>query len=159
MFDDGEGFAVEAAARLLTLGYGDVKILQSGLQGWRNADYEVLRDVNAPSKAFGELVESQRDTPSLSAEEVKKLIDAHADIVIVDVRRFDEFQAMSIPTATSVPGAELLLRVGALARPGRGEGSAAQALLGRHSSHTAGKVPGRQPQPPGTSLPFWLGQR
>ena len=36
-------------------------------------------------------------------------------MVIVDARRFDEYATMSIPTATSVPGAELALRVRALA--------------------------------------------
>jgi rhodanese-related sulfurtransferase len=33
----------------------------------------------------------------------------------MDARRFEEFQAMSIPTATSVPGGELVLRAGTLA--------------------------------------------
>jgi rhodanese-related sulfurtransferase len=116
VFDDGEGLAIQAAARLADLGYSDVKLMEGGIQGWRNAGYELFHDVNAPSKAFGELVESQRHTPSLSAQEVKALIDSGADIAIVDVRRFDEFQTMSIPTATSVPGAELVLRIGALAR-------------------------------------------
>jgi rhodanese-related sulfurtransferase len=115
VFDNGEGLAVQAAARLRALGYGDVKLLEDGLQGWRIAGYELFRDVNVPSKAFGELVESKRQTPSLSPEEVKGLIDSRADAVIVDARRFDEFQVMSIPTAISVPGAELVLRVGAVA--------------------------------------------
>ncbi len=115
VFDDGEGLANRATARLTELGYSDVKFLEDGLQGWRNAGYEVFRDVNAPSKAFGELVESERQTPSLSAQEVQSLIDRQADVVILDARRFDEFQEMSIPTAISVPGAELVLRAGALA--------------------------------------------
>ena len=68
VFDNGEGLAARAAARLSALGYTDVKLLQNGLQGWRDAGYEVFRDVNAPSKAFGELVESRRHTPSLSPE-------------------------------------------------------------------------------------------
>lgn len=114
VFDNGEGLANRAAARLTELGYSDVKLLEDGLDGWRNAGYEVFRDVNAPSKAFGELVESERHTPSLSAAEVKSLIDKQADFVIVNVRRFDEFQEMGIPTAISVPGAELVLRTGAL---------------------------------------------
>src|ERR1700722_15100140 len=76
VFDDGEGLATPAVVRLQALGYSDVKLLKDGLQGWRDAGYEVFRDVNAPSKAFGELVESRRRTPSLSAEEVKKLIDS-----------------------------------------------------------------------------------
>ncbi len=60
-------------------------------------------------------MESKRHTPSLSAQEVKKLIDDKKDVVVVDVRRFDEYQTMSIPTGISVPGAELVLRVPELA--------------------------------------------
>ena len=36
-------------------------------------------------------------------------------MVVLDARRFDEYQTMSIPSATSVPGAELVLRVRELA--------------------------------------------
>jgi rhodanese-related sulfurtransferase len=117
VLDDGDddGPANLAAERLIGLGYTDVKLLEGGLAGWRKAGSEIFRDVNAPSKAFGELVEAQRHTPSLAAEEVKALIDAKADIVILDARRFEEFQTMSIPTATSVPGGELVLRVSQLA--------------------------------------------
>jgi rhodanese-related sulfurtransferase len=114
VFDSGEGLAARAADRLAELGYGDVKLLDDELDGWRKAGYELFRDVNAPSKAFGELVEAQRHTPSLSAQELQGLIEAGEDIVIVDARRFDEYQTMSIPTAVSVPGAELVLRVAAL---------------------------------------------
>ena len=112
-FDDGAGDhnAMVAAERLLALGYTDVSVFRDGLQGWIAAGGEVFRDVNVPSKSFGELVESRRHTPSLSAEEVQALIDAKADVVIVDARRFDEYQTMSIPTAVSCPGAELVLRV------------------------------------------------
>jgi rhodanese-related sulfurtransferase len=115
LFDDGEGLALKAARRLADLGYEDVSLLEGGLQGWRDAGYEIFQDVNAPSKAFGELVEAQRHTPSLSAREVLALIDAKADVTIVDVRRFDEFQTMSIPTAVSVPCAEVVLRIHELA--------------------------------------------
>lgn len=115
VLDDGEGDAERAARRLIALGYSDVAVLEGGVSGWQAAGGELFRDVNVPSKAFGELVESRRHTPSFSAEEVKALIDANADVVIVDARRFDEYQTMSIPTATSVPGAELVLRVPALA--------------------------------------------
>jgi hypothetical protein len=86
-----------------------------GLQGWRDAGGELFRDVNVPSKAFGELVEHERHTPSLSAQEVQALIAGGADMVVLDARRFDEYRTMSIPTAVSVPGAELVLRVRELA--------------------------------------------
>jgi rhodanese-related sulfurtransferase len=113
--DDGEGLAEVAAKKLVSLGYTDVAMLAGGVSGWQQDGGEIFRDVNVPSKAFGELVEAKRHTPSLSAEEVQTLIDSKADLVIVDARRFDEYQTMSIPTATSMPGAELVLRIRELA--------------------------------------------
>jgi len=113
--DDGEGYALLAAQKLIDLGYTDVSIFVGGVQGWKAAGGEVFKDVNVPSKSFGELVEAKRHTPSLSAQEVKQLIDAKEDVVVVDVRRFDEYNTMSIPTGISVPGAELVLRLPELA--------------------------------------------
>ena len=115
VLDDGEGLAEVAAQRLLTLGYFAVAILDGGVRGWQAAGGELFQDVNVPSKAFGELVESHRHTPSLSAQEVKALLDADADVVVLDARRFDEYQNMNIPGSVSVPGAELALRVRSLA--------------------------------------------
>ncbi|MDR6857179.1 rhodanese-like domain-containing protein [Variovorax guangxiensis] len=112
---EGADLAPLGAERLAALGYTRVHRLEGGLEGWRQAGGELFRDVNVPSKAFGELVEHERHTPSLPAEEVKALIDAKADVVVLDARRFDEYQTMSIPGATSVPGAELVLRVRELA--------------------------------------------
>lgn len=115
VYDDGEGLANQAAERLVALGYSDVALLEGGLAGWRAAGGELFRDVNVPSKAFGELVESVRHTPSLAAEQVQALLDDKADVVVLDARRFDEYQTMSIPGGISVPGAELVLRVAELA--------------------------------------------
>jgi len=113
--DDGQGDAELAARRLINLGYTDVSVFEGGIQGWKRSGGELFRDVNVPSKSFGELVESKRHTPSLSAQEVKKLLDDKEDVVVVDVRRFDEYNTMSIPSGISVPGAELVLRVPELA--------------------------------------------
>ncbi len=100
----------------LALGYSNVvTLLADGFAGWQAAGGELFRDVNVPSKAFGELVEAERHTPSLAAEEVQALLDAQADVVVLDARRFDEYQTMSIPGGISVPGAELVLRVAELA--------------------------------------------
>jgi rhodanese-related sulfurtransferase len=115
LYDNGEGLVQPALSRLVELGYSDVKVLEGGLQGWRDAGGELFIDVNVPSKAFGELVEHHRHTPSLAAEDVKQLLDNNADVVVLDVRRFDEYQTMSIPTGVSVPGAELVLRARELA--------------------------------------------
>src|ERR1700716_3239894 len=79
---------------------------------WRAAGYEIFQDVNSYAKAFGELVEPRRHTPSLPAEEVARLMASKANIAVLDVRRFDEYETMNIPGSVSVPGAELVLRAG-----------------------------------------------
>ena len=115
VYDAGEGLAAQAADRLTALDYRNVRALDGGLEAWRAAGYELFQDVNSYAKAFGELVESRRHTPSLSAEEVSALIGSNANIQILDVRRFDEYTTMNIPGSISVPGAELVLRAGRVA--------------------------------------------
>jgi len=115
LLDAGEGFAERAAEKLTALGYTNVALLDGGLDGWIRAGGEVFRDVNVPSKAFGEFVEAQRHTPSLSAEAVDALLANGDDVVVLDARRFDEYQTMNIPGSVSVPGGELVLRARALA--------------------------------------------
>jgi len=115
VLDDGEGLAQKAAQRFVALGYSNVSVLDGGVTAWKAAGGELFQDVNVPSKSFGELVESKRHTPSLSAPEVKALLDAKENVVVLDARRFDEYQNMNIPTSISVPGAELVLRVRELA--------------------------------------------
>jgi rhodanese-related sulfurtransferase len=112
LYDAGEGLVPEATDRFRALGYTNVRQLDGGLAGWRRAGYEIFEDVNSYAKAFGELVEHRRHTPSLAADEVAALIEKKANIRILDVRRFDEYATMNIPGSISVPGAELVLRAG-----------------------------------------------
>jgi rhodanese-related sulfurtransferase len=112
LYDAGEGLVAQAADRFSALGYTDVRQIEGGLAGWRQADFEIFEDVNSYAKAFGELVEHRRHTPSLAADEVAALIETKANIQILDVRRFDEYATMNIPGSISVPGAELVLRAG-----------------------------------------------
>jgi len=114
VYDNGEGLAEPALRKLGALGYSDVSLLEGGLQGWIAAGAEIFIDVNVPSKAFGELVESVRHTPSIPAPELRAKIDAGENIAILDARRFEEYRTMSIPTGTSVPGGELVYRVAEL---------------------------------------------
>jgi rhodanese-related sulfurtransferase len=110
VYDNGEGLAPAARESFAALGYHYVSELAGGLKGWRDAGYELFEDVNSYAKAFGELVEHRRHTPSLAANDVAALISSGADIAILDVRRFDEYATMNIPGSVSVPGAELVLR-------------------------------------------------
>ena len=113
--DGGEGLAERAAPKLAAAGYGDVKILQGGVAAWGDAGFELFSGINVPSKAFGEVVELRHETPNISAEALKAKLDAGADLVILDSRPFEEYQAMSIPSGIDVPGAELVYRVHDLA--------------------------------------------
>ncbi len=63
LYDNGEGLAERAIERLQRWGYQDVALLAGGLTGWQRSGGELFQDVNSPSKAFGELVESERQTP------------------------------------------------------------------------------------------------
>ena len=110
VYDDDEGLTQRGAERIAALGYTNVRILEGGLAAYREVG-EVFRDVNVPSKAFGELVEAIRHTPSAPAEEIKRLIETEPDLVVLDGRRFEEYRTMSIPRGRSVPNGELALRV------------------------------------------------
>ena len=93
------------------LGYTNVAVVKDGLKAWRDAGYEVFTGVNVPSKAFGEVVEHDNDTPRIDAADVQKLLDSKADMVILDSRPMPEFNNMSIPGGIDCPGAELVYRV------------------------------------------------
>jgi rhodanese-related sulfurtransferase len=115
LYDNGEGLINAAHEALTGLGFTTIFALEGGLRGWRAAGYELFEDVNSYSKAFGELVDARRHTPSLTAEEVGTLIEQSADIAIVDARCPSEYATMNIPGSSSVPGAELVLRANAAA--------------------------------------------
>ena len=115
LMDSGEegqtGRANRAAARLSQLGYTNLAVMKGGAKAWRDAGYEIFTGVNVPSKAFGEVVEHDNDTPRIDAADVQKLIDSKADMVILDSRPMPEFNNMSIPGGVDCPGAELVYRV------------------------------------------------
>src|SRR6266702_2850087 len=46
LYDNGEGLAGVAADRLKALGYSNIRQLDGGLQGWKQAGFELFQDVN-----------------------------------------------------------------------------------------------------------------
>jgi rhodanese-related sulfurtransferase len=108
--DDGEGAASRAALRMRDLGYRDVAVLDGGIAAWEAAGFRLYSGVHVPSKAFAEVVEHEAGTPWISAPDLQKLIAGGADIAIFDSRSYEEYHDNSIPTAISVPGAELVYR-------------------------------------------------
>ena len=109
--DAGAGEAERAAARLEYFGYSDVSVLDGGIDAWAAAGYTLVSGVNVPSKAYGEVVEHELGTPSISAEELHAMLAAGEDLVILDSRPTPEFTNFSIPGGVCCPGAELAYRV------------------------------------------------
>src|SRR3954453_4487955 len=108
--DGNDGLALRAARRMSALGYTDVAVLDGGIATWQAAGYRLYSGVHVTSKAFAEIVEHEAGTPWIAAPDLKALIDSGADIAIFDSRSYEEYHNNSIPTAISVPGAELVYR-------------------------------------------------
>jgi len=113
LFDQGGGekLAQRAALFLQQAGFSDVSVMEEGVSGWRKAGLELFSGVNVPSKAFGELVEHECQTPHITAEQLQGRLDKGETVVILDSRPFDEFERMCIPGGIDMPGAELVHRV------------------------------------------------
>lgn len=115
LIDDADGTAQKAARRLAGMGYTGMSILDGGNAAWAAAGFEVFQGVNVPSKAFGEVVEHDADTPRIPAEELNAMITRGENMVIVDGRTPAEHNRMSIPGGISVPNAEMIYRIHDLA--------------------------------------------
>src|SRR6476660_5621356 len=66
LVDDADGLAERAARVLAPAGYTDISILDGGNDAWERAGFELFSGVNVPSKAFGEYIEHEKHTPSVS---------------------------------------------------------------------------------------------
>src|SRR4051812_31311008 len=113
--DDNDGLAARGAEILARAGYSDIFCLDGGVAAWEKAGFVTFSGVHVPSKAFGEFVEHDSGTPSVSAQELDALMQGGTKMVVLDSRPFDEYSRVSIPSGINVPGAELVLRVRDLA--------------------------------------------
>jgi rhodanese-related sulfurtransferase len=109
--DDNDGLAERAAVILADAGYSDLSCLAGGVAAWGKAGFVTFSGVHVPSKAFGEFVEHDSETPSVSATELDAMMRTGVDLKVLDSRPFDEYSRISIPTGINVPGAELVLKV------------------------------------------------
>jgi rhodanese-related sulfurtransferase len=110
LVDGNDGLAARAAAVLARAGYSDLSSLDGGVAAWEQEGFVTFSGVHVPSKAFGEFVEHDSGTPSVSAKELDALMRDGTKMVVLDSRPFDEYSRISIPTGINVPGAELVLR-------------------------------------------------
>ena len=84
LVDDGDGLAQRAARCSARPATPTCSILDGGNAGWEAAGFELFSGVNVPSKAFGEFVEHESDTPSISADELDALMQSGTDMVVLD---------------------------------------------------------------------------
>jgi len=115
LVDADESLAHQAAAKLVRLGWHNVSVLAGGTDAWTAAGYEIFSGSNVPSKAFGEVIEHEKHTPWIDTEELQRRIERGDNIVVVDSRTPEEFNTFSLPFAHSLPGAELVYRIGEIA--------------------------------------------
>ena len=115
VMDHDDGVGERAAHALEKIGYTNVLVLEGGAPGWAAAGYTLFKGVNVPSKTFGELVERECMTPSISADELQLRLERDEPTVVLDGRPKHEYFKMSIPSARSCPNAELAYRIPALA--------------------------------------------
>ena len=112
LLDGGsEGLAEKAAARMSSLGYTDVSVLEGGCEAWKAEGGELFSGVNVPSKAFGEFVEHHYETPRIPPQRLREILSSKRKTVILDSRPLEEYRRMAIPGGIDVPGAELAYRV------------------------------------------------
>ncbi|MDV6286912.1 rhodanese-like domain-containing protein [Rhodococcus jostii] len=110
LVDGGEGLAKSLAVRLADTSRNEVYVLSGGIPEWSRNGTEDLPTFDIPGRDFSLDIRDERDTPSVSAAELKTLKDQGADVVVIDTRTLPEFTAGHVPGAVGVPGAELLLR-------------------------------------------------
>jgi rhodanese-related sulfurtransferase len=108
--DDNDGLVERAAQVLARAGYTNLACLDGGIRAWEAAGFVLFSGVHVPSKAFGEFIEHDCDTPSVSATELDAMMQDGTDLVVLDSRPFEEYTRVSIPRGINVPGAELVLR-------------------------------------------------
>jgi len=115
LVDADETLARQAAAKLVRLGWGNVSVLAGGTDAWSAEGYQVFSGTNVPSKAFGEVIEHEKHTPWIGVDELQQRLERGDNVVVVDSRTQEEFTQFSLPFAHSLPGAELVYRIGEIA--------------------------------------------
>jgi rhodanese-related sulfurtransferase len=112
LYDDDGSLSALAAPTLAEMGYSDVFVLTGGLAAWRRAGHPVVQGLNVPSKVFGERVLHEFKTPEVTPLELSAQMAEGRDMVIVDTRTPEEYARGCLPGAWSMPGGELVLRIG-----------------------------------------------
>jgi rhodanese-related sulfurtransferase len=87
--DDNDGLANCAATILANAGFTDLSYLRGGIAAWAADGLVLFSGMHVPSKAFGEFVEHDSGTPSISAGELNAMMHDGTDIKVLDSRARD----------------------------------------------------------------------
>jgi rhodanese-related sulfurtransferase len=118
LVDDTGVLSSRAAGILEAHGYTDLWVLGGGQDAWEASGRQVFSGSGIISKAFGEMVEHDLDTPRIEAAELREWLSSGREMVLVDARPMAEFRTVSLPGGVDCPGAELVYRVpGLLSSP------------------------------------------
>ena len=112
LYDDDGRISTLTASTLGDMGYTEVFVLTGGFDAWRAGGRPVVQGLNVPSKVFGEHVLHDRKTPEVTPLELSARMAQGQDMVIVDTRTPEEYHRGCLPGAWSMPGGELILRIG-----------------------------------------------
>jgi len=80
-----------------TAGYSNLFVLDGGVASWADAGLE-CSPASTSEQAFASS-SSMQAHPSISAEELDRMILDGSDLVVLDSRPYDEYHRVSIPTA------------------------------------------------------------
>jgi rhodanese-related sulfurtransferase len=108
--DDGRRQTL-AAATLERMGYGQVSVLEGGINWWTSQNHPTEWGTNVPSKDFGEKMEAVHHVPEMEATELHARMQRGEKLLILDTRTPEEYRRFCIPGGRSIPGGELALRI------------------------------------------------
>ncbi|MFM8794909.1 MAG: rhodanese-like domain-containing protein [Acidimicrobiales bacterium] len=97
LVDDGGDEAVRAAALMERAGYTDLHVLEGGNPAWESTGFLLFSGSGIISKAFGEMVEHELDTPAIDPETVAKWQQDGTRFHLFDSRPMAEYRTVSLP--------------------------------------------------------------
>ena len=90
LIDNNNEISSYASDKAVSLGYLNIFVVDGGITGWTREGFSLFDGINVPSKTFGELIEKEFHTPSITAKELYQKQTKNENYVIIDGRPFDE---------------------------------------------------------------------
>lgn len=102
--------AWETEERLSGLGYHNISVISGGLAGWHLAGGRIFPGWNVIGKSFGSYYETIHKTPTISAQELAKILEGDDKPLILDTRTIEEHSDYCLPGSISCPNGEMIYR-------------------------------------------------